>query len=154
MKRFLLAIGAGVLLATILFLIGALYSGGGHSLTAITVFFPYSGLVAPSLKDTRWEIIAMILMVAQFPVYALLVVYTKGLRRNIVLTIISILHTVAAVIALQVYESSQPRYGLLLPVVAIQALEADALECWLSWDAGLQVEWIRAPLKRSGSVAS
>ena len=122
MKRLLLAIGAGILLAAIFFLIGAFYSGGGHSLTAITIFFPYAGLVPPSLKDTRWEFVSMILMVAQFPAYALLVAYTKGARRNIVLTVIALVHTIAAVIAVQVYESSKPRYRLLLPTVAIQQI--------------------------------
>ena len=121
MKRLLLAIAAGILLTVIGFLIGAFYSGGGHSLTAITIFFPYSGLVAPSVKDTRWEFIAMILLLAQFPIYAFVVAYS-GRRRNVVAIVVLLAHTVAAVIALQVYESFKPRYGLLLPTVAIQQL--------------------------------
>jgi len=121
MKRLVLSIGAGILLTVVFFLVGALYSGGGHSLVAINIFFPYSGIVGPSLKDTRWEFIPMILLLAQFPVYALLLAYS-GRRRNIVATVIPLVHTVAAVIALQVYESSKPRYGLLLPTVAIEQI--------------------------------
>src|SRR5258706_14556977 len=99
MKRLLLAIGAGILLAAIFFLIGAFYSGGGHSFTALNIFFPYAGLVPPSLKDTRLEFVSMILMVAQFPAYSVLVAYTKGARREIVLNFIALIHTIAAVIS-------------------------------------------------------
>ena len=120
MKRLLLSIALGIFLTVIFFLIGAFFSGGGHSLTATTIFFPYSGLLAPSLKDTRWEFILIILMAAQFPVYALLLAYTKGTRRNLAGMIIPLVHSVVAVIALQLYESSKPGYGVLLPTVAIQ----------------------------------
>jgi len=119
MKRLFLAIGAGVLLTLVFFLIGGLYSGGGHSLTVITIFFPYSLLVGLVLKDTRWEFIAMILLLGQFPAYALLIAYS-GQRRNVLAIVILLAHAVAAVIALQVYESSKPRYRLLLVTVAIQ----------------------------------
>jgi hypothetical protein len=134
MKRLFLSIASVILLTLIFFLIGAFFSGGGHSLTAITIFFPYSGLLAPSLKDTHWEFLLMILMTAQFPVYALLIAYTKGARRNIVGIIIPLVHTVVAVIALQLYESSKPGYGVLLPTVAIQqSLAADgAIACFSS----------------------
>jgi hypothetical protein len=134
MKRLLLSITSGIFLTVIFFLIGAFFSGGGHSLTAITIFFPYSGMLAPWLKNTPWEFILMILMTAQFPVYALLLAYTKGTRRNIVGTIIPLVHTVVTVFALQLYESSKPRYGVLLPPVAIQqSLTADgAIACFSS----------------------
>jgi hypothetical protein len=121
MKRILLSILVGVFLTVLSFLFGGLFSGGGHSLVAINIFFPYSGIVGPSLKDTRWEFISMILLVAQFPVYALLIAYSRR-RRNLVATVIPLVHTVAVVIALQVYESSKPRYGLLVPTVAIQQI--------------------------------
>ena len=121
MKRLLLFLGAGLLATVLFFLLGALFSGGGHSLIAINIFFPYSGLVAPSVKDTRWQFVPMTLLLAQFPVYALLIAYSSG-RRNLVVTLISLVHTVAAVMAVQVYESSKPRYGLLLPTVATQQL--------------------------------
>ena len=121
MKRLVLSIGTGILLTVVFFLIGGFYSGGGHSLVAINIFFPYSGIVGPSLKDTRWELISMTLLLAQFPLYALLLAYS-GRLRNVVAILIPLIHTVAAVIALQVYESSKPRYGLLLPVAAIQQI--------------------------------
>ena len=108
MKRLLLSILSGILFTVIFFLIGAFVSGGGHSLTALTIFFPYSGMLAPSLKDTHWEFLLMILITAQFPVYALLLAYTKGARRNLVGMIIPLVHAVVAVIALQLYESSKP----------------------------------------------
>ena len=108
MKRLLLSILSGILFTVIFFLIGAFVSGAGHSLTAITIFYPYSGMLAPSLKDTHWEFLLMILITAQFPVYALLLAYTKGARRNLMGMIIPLVHTVVAVIALQLYESSKP----------------------------------------------
>jgi hypothetical protein len=126
MKRLLLSIASGIILAMIFFLIGALFSGGGHGLTAITLFFPYSGMLVPSLKDTSWEFILMILMTAQFPGYALLLAYTKGTRRNVVAIIIPLVHTAVAVIALQLYESSKPRYGALLPEPSNKALQLTA----------------------------
>ncbi|HEX6186461.1 MAG TPA: hypothetical protein VFZ40_00160 [Pyrinomonadaceae bacterium] len=122
MKRLLFAIGVGLLLTVVFFLIGAFFSGGGHSLTAMMIFFPYSGLVASWLENTRGQFIATVLMAVQFPAYALLVAYTKGTRRNVVSTIVPIIHTVVAVIALQIYESSKPRYGVLLPMTAIQQI--------------------------------
>jgi len=118
MKRLLLSIALGIFVTVIFFLTGAFFSGGGHSLTAITIFFPYSGMLSPSLKGTHWEFLLMILMAAQFPVYALLLAYTKGTRQNVVGIIIALVHTVVAVIALQLYESSKPGYGVLLPAVA------------------------------------
>jgi hypothetical protein len=121
MKRLFLAVAAGVLLTVVFFFIGAFYSGGGHNLTAITILFPYSGLVSLSLKYTPWEFISMSLLLIQFPIYALMFAYS-GQRRNFVAIVIVLAHTVAAVIALRVYESSKARYGLLLPTVAIQQL--------------------------------
>ncbi len=50
MKRLLFAIGAGILLAVVFYLIGVFYSGGGHSLTAMNIFFPYSLHVAPPVQ--------------------------------------------------------------------------------------------------------
>ena len=120
MKRLLLAIGAGILLTVVFFLVGALLSGGGHSLTVITIFFPYSLPVDLALKDTRWEFIATILLLAQFPAYALLIAYS-GRRRYFVSIVIVLAHAVMAFVALRVYESSKPRYGLLLQA-AIQQI--------------------------------
>jgi len=112
MKRLLLSLGIGVL-ATISFLLSGLFSGGGHSLVAINIFFPYAGIVGPSLKDTRWEFVSMILLLAQFPMYALLVSYSAR-RRFVIGIVLPFLHAVAAVAALHIYDASKPRYGLLL----------------------------------------
>jgi hypothetical protein len=91
-------------------------------------------MLSPSLKGTHWEFILMILMTAQFPMYAVLLAYTKGSRRIVVAMIILLVHTVVAVIALHLYESAKPGYGVLLPPVAIQqSLAADgAIACFSS----------------------
>ena len=113
MKRLLLSLGIGVLATVSFFVIGGLFSGGGHSLVAINIFFPYAGIVGPSLKDTGWEFVSMSLLLAQFPVYALLV--SCSARRRILIAIVLLfLHAVAAVAALHIYGASKPRYGFLL----------------------------------------
>jgi len=113
MKRLFLSLGVGLLATVSFFLIGGLFSGGGHSLVAINIFFPYSGIVGPSLKDTRWEFVSMIVLVAQFPVYALLVWYSTRLRPFVAILLLFV-HAVAAVAALRIYDASKPSYGLLL----------------------------------------
>ena len=110
MKGLLLSLGLGVLATVSFFVVGGLFSGGGHSLVAINFFFPYSGIVGPSLKDTRWEFVSMILLLAQFPVYALLVSYSAR-RRFLVAIVLLFLHAVAAVAALRIYDASKPRSG-------------------------------------------
>jgi hypothetical protein len=120
MKRLLLNIAVGTLLTVIFLLVGAFFSGGGHSFTILIIFFPYAGMLAWSLKGTHWPFVLMILMTAQFPVYALLLAYTKGTRRNVVGTIIPLVHSLVAVIALQLYESSGPRPNRMLSTVPIQ----------------------------------
>ena len=113
MKRLLISLGIGVLATVSFFAVGGLFSGGGHSLVAINIFFPYAGIVGPSLKDTRWEFVSMSLLLAQFPVYALLVSYSAR-RRFLIAIVLPFLHTVAAVAALHTYDASKPRYGFLL----------------------------------------
>lgn len=104
--KILVAILIGVVLTVFFFLWGAFMSGGGHSLTAITVFFPYAGIVGTLPKDTRWQFVgdaaSLFLGASQFPLYAILLALLKGTRRkSLALVVLLAVHAMAAVVALK-----------------------------------------------------
>src|SRR5882762_1939291 len=110
MKNLLVAILIGVVLLGVFFLLGGMLSGGGHSLTAITVFFPYGLIAGRFLKDGHWDFISAVLIALQFPLYLIVLASLPGRRRKrLALVVILVIHFVAAVIGLKVYEQSKPR---------------------------------------------
>jgi hypothetical protein len=119
MKKTLLAILIGVALMVLFYALGALFSGGGHDLTAMISFFPYSLSISLSTKDTGWDrfndFADMALLILQFPVYAIILATIKSGRLKVVaLVILLVLHVAAVVIGLRIYSLSRPaRFGAI-----------------------------------------
>jgi hypothetical protein len=116
MKKILLATLIGFVLAVSLYALAALFSGGGHDLTAITAFFPYSLSLGILTKDTRWDrtggVIAMALLALQFPLYAIILAAIKrGRLKAIALLILLALHVLAVLNGLRIYNRSRPNYS-------------------------------------------
>ncbi len=105
----LLSVLAGFLITPVLFVIGAILSGGGHSLTVITILFPYSGLVGFALKDiSNWP--AELLLIVQFPLYGLLLTLSYRSRRFVYYVIVLVvLHAAAASLCFVIIARSQFR---------------------------------------------
>jgi hypothetical protein len=111
MKRIIIAVLIGLVLTALFFVLGALYSGGGHDLTAITAFFPYAAILGELTKDTPWDRIGSpfetALLVLQFPVYAIILTTIQGWRlKTVALLILFAVHVAAAVVGLQIYYRS------------------------------------------------
>ena len=83
----------GVVLCVLCYMSGALLSGGGHTLVAMLVFFPYGITWAHLFEDTPWVSIAMILLVVQFPLYANFLARAKGRVKALPLPFIFAAHT-------------------------------------------------------------
>lgn len=115
MKKTLLAILIGFVLMVLFYALGALFSGGGHDLTAIIAFFPYSLFVSILTEDTRWDrfggFVDMTLLVLQFPVYAIILATIKSGRLKVIaLVILLVLHVLAAIVGLRIYYQSRPAH--------------------------------------------
>lgn len=94
MRNVYASIVLGILITPIFYLLAAFYSGGGHSLTGMFVFFPY-GVLCGRLFTAVFQWLEPILIVLQFPVYGALLSW--ALRRNtfkIALTTIAALHLI------------------------------------------------------------
>jgi flagellar basal body-associated protein FliL len=116
MKKTLLAILIGLALMVLFYALGALFSGGGHDLTAMIAFFPYSLSLGLSTKDTPWssDFVDMALLILQFPVYAIILATIKSGRLKVIaLVILLVLHVAAVIICLRIYYLSRPaRFGV------------------------------------------
>jgi hypothetical protein len=111
MRSIIVAVLIGVVLTVLFFALGALFSGGGHDLTAITVFFPYAEIFGGLTKDTLWDriggVVGMALLGLQFPVYAIILTRIKGWRsRTVTFLILFAVHVAATVVGLQIYHRS------------------------------------------------
>ena len=102
----------GLLLTVLFYFLGAFLSGGGHSLVAITVFFPYGLATGLSLDDGGFGFIEVILIALQFPVYALILANVKGGWRWTAVLILLAAHVVAAVVGIRVYRASKGEFGM------------------------------------------
>jgi len=101
-RRLWLPLSAGVLLTVFFYLPAVLLSGGGHSLTAATIFFPYSVTLGQWLKDSPWGFVAAPFLLLQFPLYSLLLFRAEGKGKTILLVALLLAHSVGVVIGLRV----------------------------------------------------
>lgn len=106
-RTLLLLMLVGVLLTVVFYFLGALFSGGGHSLAAMTAFFPFGMMAGIWSEDTSLEFTGDILLVIQFPLYALILANVKGSWRWLVLFIILSAHIIFVTTGLKVYRSSR-----------------------------------------------
>lgn len=90
---------AGIPVAGAFYIVGALLSGGGHSVTAITLFFPYGMILGRLLEDTSWEFVAAIALLLQFPFYGFAVSRASDTGRPAFLSIVFGAHVLGVVAA-------------------------------------------------------
>lgn len=90
---FVLPALAGLMLSLPLYALGALLSGGGHTLATLLAFFPYGVVWGHLFGDTRWAFVAMILLVIQLPLYATFAAGAKGRLKALPLLFIFAAHT-------------------------------------------------------------
>lgn len=91
---------AGCLVTPVLYLLAALYSGGGHSLISVIMMFPYGMLWGLIFKGiVEWP--GIILLALQFPVYGLVlgIARMKNRLSRYVLALL-ILHALVSTLAL------------------------------------------------------
>ena len=103
MKSILLEIIVGVALTLLFFFLGAFLSGAGHSLTAMTIFFPYGMAIGTLLENTRWEFVGGVLMLLQFPFYSLLFSSLRGIQAKklgVVAAAAFVVHVAATILAI------------------------------------------------------
>jgi len=79
MKDVYASIVLGIVVTPIFYFLAAFYSGGGHSLTAMLLFFPY-GVLCGRLFETTIEWLEPILIILQFPAYGGLLNLLSGKR--------------------------------------------------------------------------
>ena len=111
-KTLWVPVAVGLLLTVLFYLLGAFLSGGGHSLVAITAFFPYCFATGVSLGDGRFSLIEVVMIALQFPVYALILANVKGGWRWTAVLILLAAHVVAAVIGIRAYRASKVGGGM------------------------------------------
>lgn len=61
----------GILLTPLFYLLAALLSGGGHSIAAAVIFFPFAMLLGLSFKDLPF-LVGVPVFFAQLPLYCLI----------------------------------------------------------------------------------
>ena len=108
MRQTVSPILVGALLGALLYLLGALFSGAGHDPTAMTCFFPYGMTTGLLLEDGPLEFIGGILLVLQFPLYAMVYADVESRERGwVVIFILVAAHIAVAVIGLNVDGASE-----------------------------------------------
>jgi hypothetical protein len=101
MKRFLVPVLVGILLAVFSFALSVFSVGACHCVTPTTIFFPYAALV---FGLTSWDPIGVFLLAVQFPLYALIVANMRGSGwRALIFLGLLAFHTAALLLGLKVY---------------------------------------------------
>ena len=110
-KKLWVPIAGGLLLTVLFYFLGAFLSGGGHSLVAMAVFFPYGIAAGLWLEGGAFGFVEVVLIALQFPVYALILANVKGGWRVAAVLIVLAAHVVAAVVGISVYRVSKGESG-------------------------------------------
>ena len=88
----------------VFFLLAGFAGGACHCETPVTVFFPYWMI---ALGAFNWESISNILLIIQFPVYALAMARARGDNwKALTFLILLTLHVAAVITAFRVYRHS------------------------------------------------
>ncbi len=96
-----LAVVCGCLVTPFIYLLAGLYSGGGHSLTAVIVGFPYGLILGIILKDSSVAWLEPVILFVQFPFYGLIlgVAQVKGKQIRVII-ILLVLHVLFSALGL------------------------------------------------------
>ncbi|HKE55986.1 MAG TPA: hypothetical protein VKB46_04770 [Pyrinomonadaceae bacterium] len=103
MKRILLTIAVGILLAVLFFIAAAMASGACHCSLPIAIIFPYAAIA----WAMRWETVGGALAALQFPLYAILVA-RAGERKSMLRTalLLAAIHLICGLIAFRLVTNS------------------------------------------------
>lgn len=97
----LIALPTSVLVTVILFFAAAFAGGACHCMTPASVLFPYATFV---VMRTSWETTGLVATIFQFPLYATIVAISGTSRRRLLASaVILVVHTIAAVGAVNMY---------------------------------------------------
>src|SRR5258706_2891483 len=105
MPRMLVSLIASAAAAAILFVGAAMADGACHCMTSMFIVFPYGSFVMMHFSSDSFGLPVALL---QFPVYAVIVTFIKGMRWKVgVLLLLIALHVVAASFSLRDYCQSR-----------------------------------------------
>ena len=110
MNRILIVLLLSVVGTVILFVGAGMHGGMCHCSTAMFALFPIGSYVT---MRTSWESVGLLLVLVQFPLYAVIVTLVNGTqRRVIVLLLVIVFHVLAASLAVYDYCQSRRRCEL------------------------------------------
>lgn len=102
MKRVLIAILVGVVLTLLLFALAGLLGGACHCMTPTTAFFPYGAII---LGRFSTESLGLLMIVIQFPLYAVVLAKVNGWERKMVVALLLLtLHVAVALVRWKFYD--------------------------------------------------
>ena len=89
------------ILGVVLIVLAAMFDGMSHSSKSMYTLFPYGTSV---VMRTRWSSIGLVLLVIQFPLYALILNLVRPLRwKALALVLIVAIHVLAVVLGMRAY---------------------------------------------------
>ena len=92
----------GIGLMVFFFLLAGFAGGACHCVSPTGIFFPYSAIAWGAFS---WESIGTLLLILQYPVYALTIARARGSNwKAMAFLILMALHVAAVVLALRVYQ--------------------------------------------------
>jgi hypothetical protein len=68
-REFWIPVLIGVIATPICFLLGAFFSGGGHTVYPMILFFPYGMLLGYLFENLSWWFVGLPIFALQFPLY-------------------------------------------------------------------------------------
>ena len=68
-REFWMPILIGVIATPVCFLLGAFFSGGGHTIYPMILFFPYGMLLDYLFENLSWWFVGLPVFALQFPLY-------------------------------------------------------------------------------------
>ena len=106
MKRLIfslaIALPVSAVVTVALFLASGFAGGACHCMTPVSIFFPYGTFIT---MRTSWEATGGYATLFQFPLYATIIALTNGWRRRLIVSIVLlIMHSVAALGAVTMYQ--------------------------------------------------
>ena len=99
MKKFLI-IMIGVFLAVVFLVLSAVLGGACHCSTPLIIFFPFVSMLG---VHADWGVLGLLLLVFQFPIYAICVAKAEGPNwKARVLVILLVVHALAVLLAFRI----------------------------------------------------
>jgi len=98
----LIAFAVSAVVTVVLSIIGGFLGGACHCMTPMSVLFPYGTFIT---MRTSWEEAGFYAHIFQYSLYAVLIALAQGWRNRLIVTcVVLIVHALAAVFAVNMYE--------------------------------------------------